>query len=62
MLMLSIVVNVKSLPTITKKLFIASLYKKGDAWDISLMVNHKRITKSLRTKDYETEKRFNFLL
>ena len=36
---------------------MASLYKKRDVWYISLMVNKKRITKSLRTKDYRTAKR-----
>ena len=33
---------------------MASLYKKRDIWYMSLMVNNKRITKSLRTKDYST--------
>ena len=40
---------------------MASLYKKRDVWYISLMVNHKRITKSLRTKDYNTAKRLKSL-
>ena len=40
---------------------MASLYKKRDVWYISLMVNQKRITKSLRTKDYNTAKRLKSL-
>ena len=35
---------------------MASLYKKRDIWYISLMVNNKRISKSLRTKDYQSAK------
>ena len=35
---------------------MASLYRKRDIWYISLMVNNKRISKSLRTKDYKTAK------
>ena len=40
---------------------MASLYKKRDVWYISLMVNQKRITRSLRTKDYSTAKRLKSL-
>ena len=40
---------------------MASLYKKRDVWYISLMVNNKRITKSLRTKDYSTAKKIKSL-
>ncbi|MAV70120.1 MAG: hypothetical protein CMG04_05020 [Candidatus Marinimicrobia bacterium] len=36
---------------------MASLYKKRDIWYISIMANNKRITKSLRTKDYRTAKK-----
>ena len=36
---------------------MASLYKKRDIWYISTMANNKRITKSLRTKDYRTAKK-----
>ena len=36
---------------------MASLYRKRDVWYISLMVNHKRITRSLRTKNYTTAKK-----
>ena len=36
---------------------MASLYNKRDIWYISIMANKKRITKSLRTKDYRTAKK-----
>ena len=36
---------------------MASLYKKRNIWYISVMVNNKRITKSLRTKDYSIAKK-----
>ena len=35
---------------------MASLYKKRDIWYISLSINHNRITRSLRTKDYKVAK------
>ena len=40
---------------------MASLYKKRGVWYISLMVNNKRIAKSLRTKDFSTAKRLKSL-
>ena len=36
---------------------MASLYNKRDIWYISIMANKKKITKSLRTKDYRTAKK-----
>ena len=35
---------------------MASLYRKRGIWHMSLMVNKKRITKSLRTRNYTTAK------
>ena len=35
---------------------MASLYKKRNIWYISLSINHNRITRSLRTKDYTIAK------
>ena len=35
---------------------MASLYKKRDVWYLALTINKTRITKSLRTKDYNVAK------
>jgi DNA repair photolyase len=41
----------------TKELVIASLYKKRDIWYISSMIDNKRLSVSLRTKDKRVAKR-----
>ena len=35
---------------------MASLYKKRDVWYLALTINKTRVTKSLRTKDYNVAK------
>ena len=41
---------------------MASLYRKRGIWHMSLMVNKKRITKSLRTRNYTTVKELKLLI